>query len=103
MRDKVGGEKKGRGKGGPHALNLNLELVGSERGGWGQELSVDGKGKTQLSDTNVSPLRDRWGRGDMVPFSKLSYEVVSASISVLFQAVSPQDLQRVYLCHFLSF
>lgn len=38
-------ENKDCGMGGPHALNLNLELVGSERGGWGQALRVDGKRK----------------------------------------------------------
>lgn len=83
----MGGLEGSREKGGPHALNLNLELVGSEWGGRGQALSVDGKGKTQLSDTNISPLGDRWGRGDAVPFSKLSCEAISAYIPGFFQAV----------------
>lgn len=40
-RDKVGEKTCGRGKGGPLALNLNLEPVGL--GGWGQVLSVNGE------------------------------------------------------------
>lgn len=44
-------------KGGPHALNLNLWLVGQGQEGQGQELSVEGNGK---ADTDSSLLRGRW-------------------------------------------
>lgn len=70
-------ENKTWGKG-AHALNLNLKLVGLE--GEDRVKSSVLMETEKLSDTNISPLGDRWGTGDdKLPFSKLSWEAIAAS------------------------
>lgn len=60
---------------------MNLELVGSEKGGEGQALSAAGKGKKiQLSDINISQLKGRWWTRDRVLFSKLCSKTIAAYI-----------------------
>lgn len=78
-------ENKVWGKSGPHALNLNLELVRSERGGRGSSAQSGWKKEKPSWVTPISPRSETDGdKGDMVPFSKLTCEPISTSVSVLF-------------------